>query len=133
VDDFREQRFRGAGDLEIGKRLQELAEHDRDLAARQVGAQAVVGAGAAEARVLVRCASRRSETVLRRQRRRDWPSCTGALPFQLLFHILQVSGRLSIDYAQPLTLATLLVMTIILSGLSHQHLEIPMQDKINAW
>ena len=47
----------GPSICEIGDALEELAEHHRDLAAREVGAHAVVRARAAEADVLVRVAA----------------------------------------------------------------------------
>ena len=49
-----ERSIRLAGDLDIGKAPQDLAEHHRDLAAREVGAQAEVRPRAAEADMLVR-------------------------------------------------------------------------------
>ena len=62
VDEVRAQHLGRAGDFEIRKAAQELAEHHRDLAPSKVGAQAVVCARAAESHMFVRCA-RDVETV----------------------------------------------------------------------
>src|SRR5262245_33311903 len=54
VDEVRAQQVGGAGDLEVGQAGEDLAEHHAHLAAREVGAEAVVRARAAEADVFVR-------------------------------------------------------------------------------
>jgi len=57
VDEEREQLLRRAVDLEVRQAAEEFAEHHGDLAAREVRAQAVVRARAAEADVEVRRAA----------------------------------------------------------------------------
>ena len=81
VDEVRAQHLRRAGDLEVGQAREDLAEHHAHLAAREVGAEAVVRAGAAEADVLVRRARHVEAVGTGRTRpRRDSPSCTRARP-----------------------------------------------------
>ena len=53
VDERREQTVGLAGDLDVGHPGEQLPEHDRDLAASQVGAEAEVRAGPTEPHVVV--------------------------------------------------------------------------------
>src|SRR5690606_5331462 len=53
VDEERHQPLRLADDLEVRQPPEDLAEHHRDLAAREVGAEAVVRSRPAEGDVLV--------------------------------------------------------------------------------
>ena len=82
VDEVRAAACSGAPVISrSGSRRKQLAEHHRDLAPREVRAEAVVRARAAEADVLVRRrASRRSGRDRRRPPRRGSPSCTRARP-----------------------------------------------------
>ena len=50
------ERDRIADDLDVGQPLEQLAEHDRELAPRQVGAETEVRSGTAESDVGIRAA-----------------------------------------------------------------------------